>query len=190
MVDFCGTPRSGLGSFCKQLGTYKYLGVGRSVLRRNLKHCLDFSFVFSAPLPVWRNLFSATGIFWGGRYQPVLGSSDQRTVLANLLLFLKSKKISALLYLGKGPGTGPSMIFDMFPWPTGLGHRSQITEGPSAIPQTLMTHFSTPVSNESISHLERVQWSKTVLVRWKKHMFQCWKHVSGMWNKSHDENVM
>jgi len=34
-----------------------------------LKHCLDFSFVFSAPLSVWRNLFSARGIFCGGRYQ-------------------------------------------------------------------------------------------------------------------------
>jgi hypothetical protein len=30
-----------------------------------------FSFVFSAPLPAWRkNLFSASGIFYGGRYQP------------------------------------------------------------------------------------------------------------------------
>ncbi len=36
----------------------------------NVKHCLDFSFVFSAPLPAWRNLFAASGIFCGGRYQP------------------------------------------------------------------------------------------------------------------------
>jgi hypothetical protein len=35
-----------------------------------IKHCLDFSIVFSAPLPIWRNLFSASGIFCGGRYQP------------------------------------------------------------------------------------------------------------------------
>jgi len=35
-----------------------------------VKHCLDFSFVFSAPLPAWRNLFSASGIFCYERYQP------------------------------------------------------------------------------------------------------------------------
>ncbi len=36
----------------------------------HVKQCLDFSFVFSAPLPAWRNLFSESGIFCGGRYQP------------------------------------------------------------------------------------------------------------------------
>jgi hypothetical protein len=35
-----------------------------------VKHCLDFFFVFSNPLPAWRNLFPASGIFCGGRYQP------------------------------------------------------------------------------------------------------------------------
>ncbi len=35
-----------------------------------VKYCLNFSFVFSAPLPAWRNLFSASGIFCGGKYQP------------------------------------------------------------------------------------------------------------------------
>ncbi len=34
------------------------------------KHCLDFSFVFSALLNAWRNLFSASKIFCRGRYQP------------------------------------------------------------------------------------------------------------------------
>ncbi len=29
-----------------------------------------FSFIFSAPLAAWRNLFSACGFFCGGRYQP------------------------------------------------------------------------------------------------------------------------
>ncbi len=56
--------------------------------------------------------------------------SDQRKVPASLSLFLKSEKIPALLYGGKGPSIGPSVIFDPFPWPTGLGHRSQITKGP------------------------------------------------------------
>jgi hypothetical protein len=37
---------------------------------KNVKHCLDFSFVFSAPLPAARNLFSRSQIFFGGRYQP------------------------------------------------------------------------------------------------------------------------
>jgi hypothetical protein len=37
---------------------------------QHMKHCLDFSFVYSVPLPAWRNLFSASGIFCGGRYQP------------------------------------------------------------------------------------------------------------------------
>jgi hypothetical protein len=59
-----------------------------------------------------------------------VGSFDQRKVPASLSLFLKSEKIPALLYVGKRPSRGPSVIFDLFPWPTGLGHRSQITKGP------------------------------------------------------------
>ncbi len=58
--------------------------------------CLDFSFVFSAPLPAWRNLFSASGIFFSGGRLP-----------ASLSLFLKSEKIPALLYVGKGPEYRP-----------------------------------------------------------------------------------
>jgi hypothetical protein len=34
-----------------------------------VKQSLGFSFVFSAPLPGSRNLFSASGIFCSGRYQ-------------------------------------------------------------------------------------------------------------------------
>jgi hypothetical protein len=66
------------------------------------KHCLDFSFVFSAPLPAWRNLLSAdrdflwwkvpARLYWGlltsGRYQlgctgvfwPVEGTSEPVTI--------------------------------------------------------------------------------------------------------------
>jgi len=73
-----------------------------------VNHCLEFSFVFSAPLPARGNLFSASGIFYGGRYQPLLlGSSDQRKVTASMSLFLKSEKIPALLYIGKGPEYQP-----------------------------------------------------------------------------------
>jgi hypothetical protein len=66
-----------------------------------------------------------------GTSQAVLEYSDQRKEPHSLSLFLKSEKIPALLYV-EGPVdliTGPSVIFDLFPRPTGLGHRSQITEG-------------------------------------------------------------
>jgi hypothetical protein len=43
---------------------------GAHCVRDSVKHCLDFSFVFSSPLPAWRNLFSASGIFCGGRWYP------------------------------------------------------------------------------------------------------------------------
>ncbi len=70
-----------------------------------------------------------------GTSKAVLGSSDQWKVVASLSLVLKSEKIPDLLYVGKG------VIFDLFPWPTGLGHKSQITEGlysgPSPIPKPL-----------------------------------------------------
>ncbi len=64
-----------------------------------------------------------------GTSQAIVGSSDQQKVPANLPLFLKSEKIPALLYIGKGP----SVIFDLFPQPTSLRHRSQVAEGPSPI---------------------------------------------------------
>ncbi len=56
-----------------------------------IKHCLDFSSVCSAPLPAGRNLFSGSRIFWGGRYQPPGGTSQND--------------------LSKGL----SMVFDLFP---------------------------------------------------------------------------
>jgi hypothetical protein len=62
-----------------------------------------------------------------GTSQAILGSSDQPNILASLSLFLKSEKIPALLYEGKGPKYRPFVFFDLFPWPTTLGHRSQIT---------------------------------------------------------------
>jgi len=42
-----------------------------------------------------------------GTSQAVLGSSDQRKVRAGLSLFLKSEKIQAVLYGGKGPEYRP-----------------------------------------------------------------------------------
>ncbi len=79
-----------------------------------------FSFVLSAPLPTWRNLFSASGIFCGGKYQQAaLGSSDQLKVPANLSLFLKSEKIPTLLYVGKRKEYRPFPDF----WPVPLAYR-------------------------------------------------------------------
>jgi hypothetical protein len=59
-------------------------------------------------------------LYWdllaSGRYQPaVLGSSDQRKVLAILSLFLNSEKIPALLYIRKGPEYRPSNNFQPDP---------------------------------------------------------------------------
>jgi hypothetical protein len=46
-----------------------------------------------------------------GTNQAVLGSSDQRKVLASLSLYLKSEEIPALLYVGKGPEYRPFRDF-------------------------------------------------------------------------------
>ncbi len=53
------------GGVLGNLGTCK-----KDPLSAYVKHSLDFSFVVSAPLPACWNLFSARGIFCGGRYQP------------------------------------------------------------------------------------------------------------------------
>ncbi len=51
---------------------------------------------------------STRRLYWdiltSGRYQPTYH------------YFLKSEKIPTLLYVGKGLSTGPSVIFDLFPW--------------------------------------------------------------------------
>jgi hypothetical protein len=54
-----------------------------------------------------------------------------KDLLTSLSLFLKSEKIPAPLYVGKGPESvqGPFMIFDLFARPIGLGQRSQIVKG-------------------------------------------------------------
>jgi len=86
---------------------------------------LDFSIVFPY-LPEETCFQQAGSSAVEGTSQAVLGSSHHQKVPASLPLFLKVKKIPALLYVGKGP----SMNFDVFPQPTGLGHRSQITKRP------------------------------------------------------------
>jgi hypothetical protein len=60
-----------------------------------------------------------------GTNQAVVGSSDQWKVLANLSPFLKSEKIPALLYLGKGPAYKP--FGDFRPVPSAYQTRAQIS---------------------------------------------------------------
>ncbi len=87
-------------------------------------------------------------LWWKVRARLYWDVLTQWKVSASLSLFLKSEKISARLYEGKGPGyTGPSVIFNLFPQPTRLGHRSQIMEGPVLRPVSsyLIYKFTTSV---------------------------------------------
>jgi hypothetical protein len=69
---------------------------GRSYIQKSSPICKAppafFLCIFSSP--TWRSLFSASGIFCGGGYQPGarVESSDQRKVPASQSLFLKSQK--------------------------------------------------------------------------------------------------
>jgi hypothetical protein len=73
--------------------------------------------IFSAPLYVWRNLYSASGILCSGRYPPgstgifwpAEGTSQPVTISK------KWKKIPALLYVGKGPEYRPFRDFRPVP---------------------------------------------------------------------------
>ncbi len=56
--------------FIKSLSAHETLWFFE-VFQIAVKHYLDFSFVFSAPFPAWKDLFSASRIFCDGRYQPV-----------------------------------------------------------------------------------------------------------------------
>ncbi len=96
-----------------------------------------FLCIFSSLTCLKKPVFSKWNLLWWKvTRQAGLGSSawlipsDQRKVLASLSLFLKSEKIPALLYVGKEPECRPFHDFQPVPSATGLGHRSQITEGP------------------------------------------------------------
>jgi hypothetical protein len=84
-----------------RFGQGRWLVSNTGIGKGSVQHCLDFSFVFSAHLPTRRNLFSASGILCSGKYQP------RSTGISSLSLLLKSEKIPALLYLGKGPEYRP-----------------------------------------------------------------------------------
>jgi hypothetical protein len=84
----------------------------KRITHKYVKHCLDFSFVFSAPLPAEESCTQQAGSFAvEGTSHVVPGSSDQRKVQASPSLFLKSEKIPALRYVGKGPEYMPFREF-------------------------------------------------------------------------------
>ncbi len=85
-------PLGPLGAKCQLSSQMKsQLPVSKSV-----KHCLVFSYVFSAHLPEETCFQQAGSSAVEGTSQALLGSSDQRMVPASLSLFLKSEKLPAL----------------------------------------------------------------------------------------------
>jgi len=65
---------------------------------------LDFSLCFQLPYLPEETCFEQAGSSAvEGTSQALLGSSDEQKIPVSLSLFLKSEKIRALLYLGKGP---------------------------------------------------------------------------------------
>ncbi len=103
-----------------------------------VEHCLDFSFVFSAPLHAWRNLFSASETFCGGRYWPGRTGIFWRAEGTSQPVTISKKwKIPALLYVGNGPEYSPFRDFDLFSrpicWGTDLKSRKGLYSGPSTI---------------------------------------------------------
>ncbi len=115
-----------------------------------------------------------------GTSQAILGSSDQRNVPGNVTgsvsLFLKSEKIPALLYVGKGLEYTPFHDFDLYPRRIGLGHRSQIMEG--LRPFSYSFDSSSSSNNEIRAVLDwnkiQVAVSSPILQKNKKTNLQFW----------------
>jgi len=94
------------------LGTPRSLGVTLHV-----KQCLDFSFVFSAPLPAWRNLFSASRIICCGRYQlGYIGIFWPEEGTSQLVTISKRSKNPRSTLLRKGPEYIPFRDFRPVSW--------------------------------------------------------------------------
>jgi hypothetical protein len=80
------------------------------------KHCLDFFLcIFSSITCLKKPVFSKWDLWPWKVLEVVLGSFDQLKVPASLSLFLKSEKIPALLYIGKGPEYRPFHDFQPVP---------------------------------------------------------------------------
>jgi hypothetical protein len=88
-----------------------------------------------------------------------------KKLLAILSLFLKSEKIPALLYIGKGP----SVIFDLFSQPTSLRHRSGTNRKSRKALLLYMNpahkHISAEVSSAYVNRLSEANMQCTIFVR-------------------------
>jgi hypothetical protein len=120
-------------------------------IEKYIKHCLDFSFVFSAPLRAWRNLISASGS------SAVEGTSQPVTIS-------KKWKIPALLYVGKGPEYRP--FHDFRPVPSAYRPRAQISNhysGPSPIHKWAPKVPTSPTHSLLLRHGKNFHQFKTSL---------------------------
>jgi len=75
--------------------------LSRSLVRNfktDVKHCWNFPFLFSAPLPAWRNVFSASEIFCAGRRKY---HSNHRRACCTLLLYLTPRILLAYCNPGR-----------------------------------------------------------------------------------------
>jgi hypothetical protein len=126
---------SGMVAFSKVLNIYKDYSRPKSSA---------WIFPLYFHLPAWRYLFSASGIFYGGRYQPgstgifspVEGTSQPVTIS-------KKWKNSALLYIGKGPEYRP--FHDFWPVPLAYRARAQISNHRRA-----STQAPSPIHNQCL----------------------------------------
>ncbi len=95
-----------------------------------------------------------------GTSQAILGSSDQRNVPASVSLFLKSEKISALLYVGKGledtPFHDSICTLGLPAWGTDL--KSWKGSGPSHTVLILVRVLTTKLELFSVATKSRFQF--------------------------------
>ncbi len=83
----------------------------------NIKHCVDFSFVFSSPLLVWRKLFSASGIFCHGGYQPgCIGIFWLAKCTSQIVIIPKNEEIPGFPILRKRTWVRPFYDFRPVLW--------------------------------------------------------------------------
>jgi len=101
------------GSSCLMAWCHMGFLSGMTPFYNTLSTAWVFHLYFSAPLPAWRNLFSATGIFCDGRYQP--GCTGIFWLAEGTChYFLKVKKSQLCFTWKRTWVTCPSVIFDLF----------------------------------------------------------------------------
>jgi hypothetical protein len=71
------------------------------------------------------------------------------------------------------------MIFDVFPWPTGLGYRSQIGEGPVSGPSPVQTPQNRHEKNKYMDAcFYAIKYHKTDLVQTSFGLVSTFEHTS------------